>query len=135
VQASVSLVSGVVFCARVVLGGVVLAAASFVFVRSLSPQDVGTVGAGVRTAPRQTVPVVRPRPQTRIYYYVVGSEQKAKEMLDDRVAAADYYGTGYPSSPPIIVVARTEEIFESLRDVLAQTAAAGGPPYTVIDLR
>ena len=85
--------------------------------------------------PVRAVPAVKPRPPARIYYYVVGSEQKAKEMLDDRLAAADYYGTGYPSSAPIIVVARTDEIFDSLRDVLEKTSLAGGPPYTVIDLR
>ena len=56
-------------------------------------------------------------------------------MLDERAAAIDYYGAGYPRRSPVIVVAKTQETYDALVYMLDQTAMAGGPSYTLIDLR
>ena len=83
----------------------------------------------------RSVSIVKTSAPSRIYYYVVESEQHAQQLRNERNAANDYYGSGQPSTPPIVVVARTQEVFESLQDLLAKTAGAGGPPDTVFDLR
>jgi hypothetical protein len=115
----------------------ILALASLVFVRALSPHEAAESRTGTQppaaAAPRTTV--LKSPAQPRIYYYVVASEEEAKRLRGERMNGADYYGAGYPATPPVVVVARTQEVFDSLQDVLAQTKTAGGPPYTVLDLR
>jgi hypothetical protein len=120
---------------RIVACAAVLTLAGFVFVRSLSPQEPVQARTGDRAPVTQHVSVVKVPAQARIYYYVVSSEQQKKQVLDERMAAVDYYGVGYPTTQPIILVARTQEIFDSLEDMMVKTTLAGGPPYTLIDMR
>lgn len=120
---------------RIVACAAVLALAGFVFVRSLSPHEPVHARTGAPPPAPQRVSVVKVPGQARIYYYVVSSEQQAKQVLDERNAAVDYYGVGYPTTQPIILVARTQEIFDSLEDMMVRTTRAGGPPYTLIDMR
>ena len=135
-QGSTSFGLRIAFGARVLACVAVLSLAAVVFVRSLTPHEAAQARTGSHPpVPPQRVSVVRAPGQARIYYYVVASEQQAKQVLDDRMAASDYYGAGYPSTPPVILVARTQEIFDSLEDMMVKTTMAGGPPYTLIDMR
>lgn len=134
-QGSASLGLRVVFGTRVLVCGAVLALAGLVFVRSLTPHEPAQVRTGAPPPVTQRVSVVKVPGQARIYYYVVASEQQAKQVMDERNAASDYYGAGYPSAPPVILVARSQEIFDSLEDMMVKTTLAGGAPYTLIDMR